>query len=366
MRAVSSVATACKMLLGMLFFFSAASKYIALDQFELYIYSFDLFSQAACFILARLLLAGELLLGALLLSNRYHRLACFSNTLFLLMFCFFLCYAQLIGRTDNCNCFGDILKFDPVQSLLKNALLLLVTLFVWKYSNQEWRPRWWLAVLMVLFPFETLIGLGRLGLVHMIYMQRDLMYTLIGSMSAIGVLSSLFLWRPNLRKSIRVGLLTLMAVTPLVAVAVVSTAPEDWKLSTYKEPFDSQVVKTVLQPGYALQDVRSHQGRRVVAFYSLHCVHCQATAQKVYAVQRHNALPDSAFVNVFLSADTLGFSQFYETTQTPRFRSLSLDPELFLTITKYQFPLVLLIDGDSIYSSFSTVVPEKEILEFLK
>lgn len=363
----SIIATIVKMMLGMLFLFSAASKYVALDQFELYIYSFDFLPQGGCFVLARAVLAGELLLGIWLLSNRWHRLACLCNVLLLTVFSLFLAYAALSGRQDSCNCFGELLPFDPLQSLLKNAVLLLLTLVAWRWTPSDWRPRWWLVVLMVVLPFETLIGLAYLGKAHMIVMERNLLYVPILSLSAIGVISSLVKRLPH-------WLVVLMVLTPFVVMAAISTAPEDWTGGNFRYPYDKELIRAHTHEGGALAEARTFEGRKVVALYSLHCTHCRATASKVSAVQRHNSLADSLFVDVFMGSvdsmqavreDTLEVQRFYTESHALPHSHFSIHPRLFVEMTRGQFPLVLLVDGDSIYQTFGTVVPEKEILNFL-
>jgi len=371
------------MLLGMLFFFSAATKYAALDEFELYIYSFNLMSQGTVFVLARLILAGELLLGALLLSNRFHLLACLSNTILLVVFSGFLTYAALIGRGDNCNCFGEVLPFTPWQSLLKNLLLLVLTLIAWKWTRTDWRPRWWLALPLAVFPFELVIGLGYLGKISMIVLERNLMYILIGCTAGMGILSSLFLWPkspfgqwiPNRQVwKKRWGLILLLSLTPFVGIAFASTSPEDWTGADFKYAFDRELTKSLLQDNGPLYQAGTHDGRKIVAFYSLYCGHCKSTATKMQAVQNHNGIADSCFVNVFMGnrdtcgnvvVDTSSVNNFYQVSGMNRHREIVLDPDLFATVTRGMIPLVMLVDGDSVYQTFSTIVPEKDILQFL-
>ena len=364
----STIAAIVKMMLGMLFLFSAASKYVALDQFELYLYSFDLFPQGVCFVLARLALAVELLVGALLLSNRWHRLACLANVLLLLAFSLFLAFAAAIGRQDSCNCFGEMLPFNPAQSLVKNAVLLVLTLVAWRWGNGDWRPRWWLLLPLVVLPFETLIGLAYLGKVHMIVMERNLLYVILICIGAMELISSLV-------RRLPMWLTLCLALTPFVAMAAVSTAPEDWTRGDFRYPYDEELIGAHLHADGALAEARTFEGRRVVALYSLHCAHCRATATKISAVQRHNDLPDSAFVDVFLgmldtlgrvSMDTLEVERFYRETQATPHTHFALHPRLFVEMTRGQFPLVLLVDGDSICHTFGLTVPEREILNFLK
>ena len=370
----SIIATIVKMLLGMLFFFSAASKYVAIEHFELYIYSFDIFTQGACFVIARLVLALELLVGTMLISNRFHQFSCTLCLLMQVAFTAFLIYAIAIGRQDSCNCFGDLLPFTPVQSLIKNVILLALTVVALLGADTAWRPYWWLSLLMAIYPFELLIGLAYMGKVGMIVNERDLLWVVMGGMALMQMLSFFLLWPktpfgqwlPNqLLWPLRRWVILPTLLVPFVIVAVVSTAPEDWKGGSYKTPFAREVVKSQLGDNGSLRQAHTYQGRRVVAFYSLHCPHCKATATKLHAVQRHNALADSSFVNVFAEQPNPDASRFFAVAGTPEYNHFFIDKELFAVITRGQFPLVLLIDGDSIYSAFGTAVPEEEIVDFL-
>ena len=56
---------------------------------------------------------------------------------------------------------------------------------------------------------------------------------------------------------------------------------------------------------------------------------------------------------------------FYKESQSTPHQEIRISRDLFVGITKGQFPLVLLFDGDSVVSSFSTNVSEKELQDFL-
>ena len=190
---LSASATVLKMLLGMLFLFSASAKLVSVENFEIYIYTFRFFSLGASFVLARAVIVGELLLGAWLLSNKFHRQACLTNFGVLILFSLFLVYVMLLGRTDDCHCFGEVAGFTPAQSLLKNAVLILLLLFVWRYADGGWRPRWWLAAPLALLPEALLVALGFAGVVHLIYADLYALIAVAVCMAVVGALSSLLL-----------------------------------------------------------------------------------------------------------------------------------------------------------------------------
>ena len=124
-------------LLGALFILSAGAKLWSIDQFELYIYSFRFFSLNLAFVLARLCIGAELVLGVLALTGWWRRKVLAVMLAMLFFFSFFLCYAALIGRDDSCQCFGQLVDMPPTTSLLKNSILILLTLIVLRWAKEE-------------------------------------------------------------------------------------------------------------------------------------------------------------------------------------------------------------------------------------
>ena len=362
---LSASATVLKMLLGMLFLFSAAAKLVAVENFEIYIYSFHLLSLGLSFVLARIVIAGELLLGAWLLSNKFHRLACLTNFVVLILFSLFLGYVMLIGRTDDCHCFGSVAAFTPAQSLLKNAVLLLLLLFVWRYADSGWRPRWWLAVLMAMLPMALLVALGFAGVVRMIFADLYALVVVAVCVAVVGVLSSLLLWRhhdfPSLWRA-RWWVLLVAVLAPLVSVAVMTTAPEDWTREARQYSFNEELFREQLSSGGALSSV---DGPCVVSFFSVYCTHCQSAAQKLEAIRDRNGLPDDCFLNVFPGNDSSDFSDFYRQSQSRRLAELPLDRQTFVRITYGQFPLVLLWTGDSVAGAYGGNISERDVVDFV-
>lgn len=132
--------------LAAVFIVSAVAKLFSIDQFELYVYSFGLFSLNVTFILARLCIGIELALGIMLLTGWQQRIVLSAMLAMLLFFSLFLCYAALRGRTDSCQCFGQLADMPPAISLLKNAVLIVLTLLALKIQKE---PAWLVAVLAV-------------------------------------------------------------------------------------------------------------------------------------------------------------------------------------------------------------------------
>ena len=70
----SFVKSSLKVLLGLVFIVSAILKVVDMDKFEIYIYSYHFFSLNFSFIVARLAIILELVLGFGLISHTLHKL----------------------------------------------------------------------------------------------------------------------------------------------------------------------------------------------------------------------------------------------------------------------------------------------------
>src|SRR5690606_2698962 len=67
-----------------------------------------------------------------------YRAAWTAATLLTLFFSVFLAW-QLGDGGGNCHCLGEIIEMSPLQSLLKNAVLLMVLLFIRKTGGLHFR-----------------------------------------------------------------------------------------------------------------------------------------------------------------------------------------------------------------------------------
>ncbi len=367
-------ASVLKILVGMLFVFSAVSKFVSIDVFEIYVYSFGLFSLTTCFYLSRLLIAVELIIGTALISHRYHRFTVVATLLFLVCFIVFLVYAQLIGRTDSCHCFGELMPFNPIQSIVKNAVLVLVLLFVMKYTSEEWYPRWWLVVvvyvitaaLLTVYMIFSLHILDRLALVMMLVMM------------SVGVLASFKFYK-------RWYVTTALVLIPIVTVFV-QTPPDNWFYKSNSEYFDSQLLLeqidgveedeamqeeeelTESEDVDRLSDAGLDNGKHVVAFFSPACGYCRLAADKISTIVKRTGASHDNIVYIFPKvADETKYEAFYEKSHSMRFREMRIDKDLFLKITRGSFPLVLLMKDGAIETTYSyRNIDEEEIGEWIK
>lgn len=225
-----------RVLIGAVFCVSALSKLVAIDHFELYIYSYGFLSLSASFMVARLCIGVELVVALMMWVGWYQRLAKLFSLLMLVFFSLVLCYAALAGRDDSCQCFGQLVEMNPGESLLKNALLIvLVLLFVPKGERPE-RKGWKIAsvVLAVL----------------------------------------------------------------LLAVPFVVSVPDNWGFGSHREPFGEEALSTAVGEGGPLEAMGIGHERRMVAFVTPKCPYCKLAREKLGSMAKRHAIETEKIVYV--------------------------------------------------------------------
>ena len=277
-------------LLGILFLCSATAKLVGIDAFELYVFGFGWFSLGTSYLLARLVIAAEYALGILLIANFYPRLAFWGSLALLCGFTVFLAGLLLAGNHDNCHCFGEWVDLNPVQSLLKNAgmlVLLLLSADV-KPFQMRYKPLW----------------------------------------------------------------LTLALVVPLATVLIISP-PDNWRYDSYgrsgavnetafRESIESSILPTSLT-----------DGGHIVCFYSLRCEFCKMSARKLMTLRQRGDIEDLPITAIFGRGQNTDTTFFLEETGLQADEILFIEPADFLRITNGSFPVILVLHDGSIDAQYN-------------
>ena len=220
-------------LMAAVFLLSAVAKIMAIDDFELYVFSYGFFSLNTTYILVRLCIAAELLTGLLLAVGWWRKQVCLMALAMLLFFSLFLCYAALAGRNENCQCFGRLADLNPAQSLLKNALLMVLVL---------------------------------------LYMKLSAAFT------------------PSAGKKRRKVLLTiLLGLVSVVAVFTVSV-PDNWMFRSSESRYDQQLFDAAIAPDGVLAADSLCNGPHLVAFVTPGCPYCRMSQEKLESIAKRNHL----------------------------------------------------------------------------
>ena len=353
---MAAVALVLKYLLSALFFFSAAAKLVSIDAFDLYIYSFHIFSYSLSAIIARLAIAAELVVALWLVGSYRQRIAFIATTVMLVGLTLFLVYAQFIGRTDSCHCFGALLPITPLQSIAKNAVLLLITLAAWRWHTPGSSTPWTVAHYLPLLPLFLMLALGLMGKAHLRNIDALCLTLLYAILSLVAILST-FGW------SHRPWIVALFALTPLVTITI-QFPP--YGITAYRgQPVvDSRAYLNHLPHASAIGGATPQGRRQVVAFFTPGCSYCQHTAQLLSTLQQRHQLDTAAFLYVF--PDIKGIDSFYTHANSEHYRQHTLPTDQYIEVTRGQFPLIVLADHDTIVSAFPhTNLNEQQIVRFL-
>lgn len=154
--------------IGVFFIVSAILKLLSLDHFELYIYSFNIVSFTISGLVARVIIAAEILAGILLIAKVKYKLAWWLTMLMLIGFSLLLVYVILFRDDSNCHCMGDLVEIKPSLSLIKNLVAIALMLCIRKEEDYHFRGR--IAVLVgaflaaivpsfVLFPVDNIYNM---------------------------------------------------------------------------------------------------------------------------------------------------------------------------------------------------------------
>ena len=243
-----------RVVLAALFMVSAVAKLMAIDDFELYVFSYGFMPLTLTYIATRLCIAAEFLLGALIAVGWWRRWVNLATLVVLLLFSMFLCYAALIGRTDSCQCMGRLADMSPAVSLLKNAVLIVLTLLYMRLTRKEERKacdtkcwKWWVAA----------------------------------------------------------G----MAVAVVVGVFTISV-PDSWMVGDEDMLYDREKLRETVEERHL------DEGHKVVAFVTPGCPYCRMSREKISSiVKRHDI--DTADI-VYLEPTDIGREQFLGITYGSR------------------------------------------------
>ena len=293
-----------KVALGVVFIVSAVLKIIDMDQFEIYVYSYHFFSLNFSFLVARAAIIAELVLGIGLVSNCFHKLMWWGSVTMLIGYTLLLIYAQLIGRTDNCHCFGDVLQFNPWQSIIKNVVLMTLFALIYKMKGRRFRNDW----------------------------------------------------------------LVLAGTVVVSTAAVFIVSPPDNFTSAYKPQQNLNVDlfdEAMQQP--PLDELNLNDGKKVVCFFSTACDYCQMSAHKLSLMQQFYGFPAENICYIFMGSEE-GKARFYELSQSQTYQDVIYEDVVnLLKITNGVFPVIVLMDNGTIVHEYEfRSMQEKEIREFME
>lgn len=227
-----------RIILGVLFIFSGIVKLVPIEPFELKFVEMGITNWSIAPYLARLLIALELFLGLMLILNIKPKFTCISTISLLFFFTLYLFYEIVQnGNNGNCGCFGTLIMLTPLESIVKNIVMIALLAFLfWKNRIAfEYRLKLFVPLIIVL------------------------------------------------------SLLIPFVIYPLDNVESRLKA-NSGKLN-YSFPHH-------LIPGFAINGdtIDLKKGEHLLAFMSVNCLHCKKAAYKLYILSNQHQLPPTYLI----------------------------------------------------------------------
>ena len=141
-----------RILLGLTFIASAILKLFPIEAFDARIVETAPFlGWTYSMVLARLIIVGELTLGVFIVAGLWLRRVVYPLTLAMLgIFTCIILYSLIrFGNEPNCGCFGELLPFSNIESLLKNFIFIALTLLLYRCAPKQSLKYWWIGIIVV-------------------------------------------------------------------------------------------------------------------------------------------------------------------------------------------------------------------------
>lgn len=300
-----------RILLGFTFIVSGIVKLFPVDVLEINIVRFSGFSWLYAQYIARILIGFEIALGILIITGLYNKIIIQVTLVTLCTFSIFLVYLHfIVGYTQSCGCFGALISLKPVESLLKNIVLLGFTLFLIKKDSSP------------------------------IHIQKT--YT---------------------------KLFTLIILIVGCAIPFIFAYPNKKITSNYTVTESSHIHNETLR--YVTDNHnKTHsllEGKKLIVFLSTSCKACKLAATKL-AVLVNPEPEESSLFFIFLESNTIieELIEFHEETQSGHIPYTIFDIQSFFSISDVYLPFLLYLENGKIrhISNYSDMNPRQVISFF--
>ncbi len=301
---ISILKTILRILLGAFFITTAIMKLLSLDNFELYIFSFRIFNFVWSTVVARLVIMAEMIIGFFLIFKILYRPTWWSAMLMLVGFTLLLVYIVLFRNDSNCHCMGDIVELDPLWSIVKNVVTMLLLLLVYKETPWQFKGKKAVAI--------------------------------------VGVCAAV---------------LTTFAFFPLDDVYVFFSKRQN----TYNEQSFQSFMNDSLMMAQQLDD-----GRYIMGVLSSGCHYCLLSGQKLSTMHEIHQL-DTNRIILAIWGNNESIQRFKDTTNTAMFRYVTVSPFQAVELVNGAFPTYLFIENMQVVKVADLrQLTERDVVNFLQ
>ncbi|MBE6343166.1 MAG: DoxX family protein [Lentimicrobiaceae bacterium] len=313
--------------IGGMFVIAAILKLMSIDEFEIYIYSFNVLNFLLTSFVSRIIIAGEFILGLFLILKVNYKFTWNATMTVLILFTLFLIYTAIFRNDTNCHCFGELVELSPVESIIKNVIAMIL-LSIDKWTNLKPQSS------------KFNVQSSKFNVQSSKFKVQS---------SKLKVQSSKFKAQSSL----------LIATSTLLIVFVVSPPDviynkiysEEKEISSYvlQESFDD-IVKinfendTIVLDSTAVLETRERN--LMIAIVSSGCKYCHLGVKKLSMIMKRKGT-DTGNVNIFIWGSDDGILNFIKETDTEDLSYWKINPRQAIEITYGRFPVFIwLEDGD--------------------
>ena len=281
--------------IGSLFIIAAILKLITIDEIEIYIYSFNILSFLMTTVFSRLLIAGELILGSFLVFKIHYKYTWYITLVVQLLFTMFLLYVLAFRNDANCHCFGELVELSPVESILKNVVVIALLFFIkTSVCDADAIPRKNMTLKLILF-FSSLI-------IPFLVTPMDSVYKMVYSLER--------------------EISTIDLYDSFEDVVAMNFIDDDIV-------FDSTAVIDV-------------EGEQMIVIVSSGCKYCRLGVKKLSMIMKNKGMrPDN--VDIFIWGSREGILSFREETMTEGYSYWHIMPREAVDITLGRFPTFVIM-----------------------
>ena len=290
-------------LVGSVFIVAAILKLISIDEFEIYIYSFDILNFLFTTFVSRIIIIGEFILGLFLILKINYKFTLRISLLTLSLFTLFLIYVAIFRQDANCHCFGEFVELNPLESIIKNLILILLLLLGQQSAISYQRS----AISYQLSAVRVLVVLLTCSLVVFTISPPDSIYKMI-----------------------------------------YSTEKEVSSIDLY-ESFD-EVMKIDFKENEIVFDSVSAfdvKEKQLIVVVSSGCKYCRLGLKKLSLMMKNSGIsPDN--VDVFIWGSPEGIVDFRNETMTEDCNYWHVMPNKAIEITYGRFPIFIMMENKNI------------------
>ncbi|MFN5459705.1 MAG: MauE/DoxX family redox-associated membrane protein [Bacteroidota bacterium] len=292
---------------GLIFIYSGYTKLHPIEPFEFTFVDLGIGGWQTAPFLARFLIGLEFLIGILMISGVRVRQTALITIGTLLMFSVYLIFILIKeGNNGNCGCFGNAIVMTPVQALIKNVFLLVISFMLFKfYEGFDYRR---FGVWLIL-----LFSVASLSMPHVLnYVDFD--YS-----------ASYLVPKENFFK---------LELDSLYKDAKLNVPPKNLK-----------------------------NGKHVLAFMSMSCPHCRIAAKKMRIMKEKNpGLP----IYFILNGDNDKIKPFFDDTKARNIKFCILNGKNFVYLAGLNMPTIYLLNNSVVENKVNYMeLDQREVEKWL-